>query len=149
MKKLIALILIFMLMVSALPALADGSVYLKNDEVSILTIAQDEWQGNESYWLVQVHTGINTTRQYQIILPDGFVAIVECLNLNGTENGHLVAYDGNQTIEVTVGNGVVGLCTKAVAKELFTERWMVLETNNWARKDVRPLPSWNWTKPTK
>lgn len=125
-------------------ALADNNVVLDTD-VSVLTLTPDEWQGNEDYFLVLVQTGINTSKNFQIIIPDGFNAIIECNVLDGTGDGHLIAYDSNQTVNVTVENGLVGLCTAKAGEALFTERWNVLETNDWARKDIQPLSSWGWT----
>ena len=146
MKKTLALILVLVLVaLTPTAALADGNVTLSNTDVSVLTISADEWQGDETYFLVEVHTGINTSREYEIEIPKGFVCVVECYSLDGTGDGHLVAYTGNQTVEITVQNGFVGLCTADAAEDLFTERWNVLESNDWARKDVRPLSSWNWT----
>ncbi len=148
MKKVISMILVLALVLALIPAaLADtGNITLSNTDVSVLTLAADEWQGDEQYFLVEVHTGINTERQYELIIPVGFVAIIECYSLDGTGDGHLIAYSENQTVNVTVKNGFVGLCTDAVAEALFTERWHVLRDNNWARNDVQPLPEWNWTK---
>jgi len=146
MKKVISLVLILTLVLASETfALADGSVTLSNTDVSVLTISADEWQGTEDYFLVLVHTGINTERQYKLVIPKGFVAIVECYELDNVSDGHLIAYSGNQTVEITVQNGFVGLCTADAAEDLFTERWNVLKSNDWARKDVRPLSSWNWT----
>ena len=139
-------LLTIMTVATITPASADGAVVLSNTDTSVLTISPDEWQGDEMYFLVEVHTGINTKRQYEIVIPYGFVAIVECYELNNVDNGHLVAYAGNQTVTITVKNGLVGLCTTKAAKTLFTERWNILESNKWARDDIRPLSSWKWTK---
>lgn len=147
MKKFLSIVLVLAMVLALTPtvsALADGNVVLDTD-VSVLTLTPDEWQGDEVYFLVEVHTGINTQRRYELIIPSGFTAIVECYELNNVGDGHLVAYSGNQTVNVTIENGFVGLCTDTAAEALFTERWKVLQTNNWARKDVRPLWFWNWT----
>lgn len=90
-------------------------------------------------------TGVDGTATYDVKIPEGIVIIVDSYQLNGQNKGHLVAYD--ESTKVTLHNGAIGLCLADDGAEVFTDRYIVLATNHWAKDEVKPLEAWNWEAP--
>lgn len=107
---------------SIIEVAADGTI--------IMGVNTENVRQDKVVWLATHKTDKNKTNKYSIVIPEGYVCLIDAEALNEKSGGVLEHFYGGKIVEATVSDGFVGICAENNYIQLLNERLDLLLSNN-------------------